>query len=314
MKKRADSFYNIYMMTSIKRVIRLGWISLSRDGGVIVTTIFVLVLTIALITSIFMIKGIGGFIISSIEEKVDISVYFKENVKEDEIMDMKEKIYSVSEPENIQYVSREQALDDFMERHQEEPVLMQSLEEVGVNPFLASLNIQASDPGQYEKITKFLEGAEFKESIEKVDYYQRKPVIERIFSLTNSLKQIGIVLSVLLVFFSVLVVLNTTRLAIYNLKEEIQVQRLVGASDWFIRGPFLVQGIGAGIVAALICFILFAFGSWAFSSNINALFGDLDVWKYFTDNLLSIMMIQLLTGIVLGIGSSLIAVRKYLKI
>jgi len=302
------------MLTSLKRITRLGWMSLSRDGGVIATTIFVLVLTIALITSIFLLKGISHFVIAAIEEKVDISVYFKETVSEDEIMEMKDEIYQVSEPENIQYVSKEEALEAFIKRHKEEPILMQSLEEIGVNPFLASLNIKASDPAQYEQIAQFLEGNDFEESIEKVDYYQRKPVIERIFSLTDSFKKIGIALSVLLVFFSFLVVLNTTRLAIYNLREEIQVQRLVGASNWFIRGPFLVQGVVAGVAAALITFAIFALGCWIFSPNINALFRDLNIWEYFTDNLLGIILIQLGTGIGLGVISSFITVRKYLKI
>ena len=118
----------------------------------------------------------------------------------------------------------------------------------------------------------------------------------------------------MLVFFSFLVVLNTTRLAIYNLREEIQVQRLVGASNWFIRGPFLVQGVVAGVAAALITFAIFALGCWIFSPNINALFRDLNIWEYFTDNLLGIILIQLGTGIGLGVISSFITVRKYLKI
>ncbi len=313
MSPKEDLSFN-NMLTSVKRIIRLGWTSFSRDGGAITTTVFILVLTISLVTCIFFLKGISQILISNLEEKVDISVYFKEDTTEQEILSVKQKLYQVSDEENIEYISKEQALEIFVERHREDLVLMASLEEIAINPFLASLNIKASDPVKYKEIANFLEGAVFEDSIEKIDYNQRRPVIERIFNLTNSFKKIGIGISVLLVLLSFLVVLNTTRLAIYNLKQEVEVQKLVGASNWFIRGPFLVQGVIAGAIAALISFVIFGLGSFIFSSNINALFSDLNIWQYFTDNIFTIILIQLVTGIGLGVSSSIIAIRKYLKV
>jgi len=302
------------MITALKRIIKLGWKSLSYDWGVTTTTIFVLVLTVSLITSIFLLKGVSQFLIQKVEEKIDISVYFKEDVDETKIMEVRDGLLDISDDGNIQYISKDQAFQDFTKRHEQEDVLMQSLTEIGINPFLASINIKAADPSEYEKIAQFLGNGDFIDSIQKVDYYEKKPVIERIFNLTSSFKQVGIALSVLLFFFSFLVVLNTTRLAIDNLREEIQVQRLVGASNWFIRGPFLVQGMIAGIVSAFIAFVIFLSGCWLLNPNISNLFSDLNVWKYFTDNLLSIILIQLGTGIFLGFISSFIAIRKYLKI
>ena len=276
------------MLTAFKRIIKLGWKSLSYDWGVTATTVFVLVLTVSLITSIFLLKGVSQFLIDKVEEKIDISVYFKDDVDENKIMEVRDDLLEISESEDIQYVSKDQALLDFTARHEEDDVLMQSLVEVGVNPFLASINIKASDQNEYGRIAQFLETGDFDDSIEKVDYYEKKSVIDRIFNLANSFKQIGIGLSVVLVFFSFLVVLNTTRLAIYNLKEEIQVQRLVGASNWFIRGPFLIQGMTAGLAAALIAFVVFASGCWLLSPNMGNLFSDLNIWEYFSNNILNI--------------------------
>jgi len=313
MSLKEDLSFN-HMFTSIKRITRLGWTGFSRDGGVIATTIFILVLTISLITCLFLLRGISQILISNLQEKVDISVYFKETTTEQEILNVKAELSLVSDEENIKYVSKEQAFEIFTERHQDDPVLMQSLEEIAINPFLASLNIKASDAVDYQEISDFLDGAAFEESIEKVDYYQRKPVIDKIFTLTNSFKNIGIGFSVLLVFLSFLVVLNTTRLAIYNLRQEIEVQKLVGASNWFIRGPFLVQGVIAGLIAALISFVIFALGSWIFNASFGMLFADVNLWQYFIDHVLTILLLQLVAGIGLGVGSSLIAIRKYLKV
>jgi cell division transport system permease protein len=243
------------MFTSLRRIIKSGWQSFFRDGGLSVATVFILLLTIALATSLFLFRGLSQFLISSVEEKADISLYFKEEILESDIFEFREELVKISEVKEAKYISQEKALADFTEKHKDNPVLMASLTEVGRNPFLASLNIMASEPGQYQAIADFLGGSDFTDLIEKVDYYERKSVIERIFSLTSTINRSFLFLSIILALVAILVTFNTIRLAIYNSREEIKIQRLVGAGSWFIRGPFLVQGVLAGILAALICLL-----------------------------------------------------------
>ncbi|MFH1643379.1 MAG: permease-like cell division protein FtsX [Patescibacteria group bacterium] len=302
------------MITELKRSAKLGWTSFTRDGGVMATTIFILTLTVLLVSSIFLLEEVSNILINNLEEKVDISVYFKEEINEDNILNIKEEISQISATKNVKYISQEQALEIFLERHKEDPVILKSLEEIGTNPFLASLNIQADGVDEYEEIAGFLENSDFNDQIEKIDYYQRKPVIERIFALTKNFKNVGLAFSIVLAFLSFLVVLNTTRLAIYNLREEINVQKLVGASNWFVRGPFLFQGIIAGFLAFLIALFVFSLTCRVFSPKIQILFSDINVWQYFADNIFVIILIQLSTGIGLGVVSSAIAIRKHLKV
>jgi len=302
------------MWIELKRIYKMGWQSFSRDGGTVIANIFILVLTICLITSIFLLRGVSQFIISKIEEKVDVSVYLKEEIPEPEILSLKEELSQMTEVKSVKYVSKEEALEEFIKRHKDDPVLMKSLEEIGTNPFLASLNIQAAASAQYETIVAFLTEPDFENLIEKVDYYQRKPVIDRIFSITNSMENVGFLLSIFLILVSFLIVLNTIRLAIYNLREEIEIQKLVGASNWFIRGPFLVQGIIAGFIAAIISLFIFTLSCWILSPKIEFLFSDLNIWKYFTQNIFIVILIQLATGIGLGVISSTIAIKKYLEV
>jgi cell division transport system permease protein len=302
------------MFTSIKRTIHLGWQTFSRDGGAVASTCFIMILAISLVTSLFLLREMSRFLIKNLEEKVDISVYFKEDILENEILDVKEELTKTPEVKSVKYISKEQAMAEFIQRHEQDPLLMRSLEEVGLNPFLASLNIKASDPDQYEKITSFLENSIFKDFIEKIDYYQRKSVIERIFALTAYMEKFGLFLSFLLLFLAFSVVLNTIRLAILNSSEEIKIQKLVGAPNWFIRGPFLVQGVLSGVLSALATFLIFSFLCWFFSPKIEFLFPGLNLWQYFTNSLLNIVLIQFGTGILLGEISSIIAIRKYLKV
>lgn len=302
------------MFTLIKRVFRSGWQSFSRDGETTMATIFILFLAISLVTSLFLFRDVSQFVISSIQEKVDISIYFKEGIAEQTVLGVQREIAQISEVKEIEYVSQDQALQDFVERHKEDFILMESVREVGVNPFLASLNIRAWEANQYGAVSDFLEEANFGPIIEKIDFYERKAVIDKVSSFTSAIGNFGIILSVILIIVAILVTFNTIRLSIYNSRKEIKIQRLVGASNLYIRGPFLVQGAISGILASLICFLIFTVILWFLSPKISSFFPELNLFTLFKLNFWSIITLQLTTGIGAGMVSSVIAIRKYLKV
>ncbi len=302
------------MLSSFKRTIKLGLESFFRNTGLTVAVVFIMIMVIFLISSLYLFNQASNILISSIQEKVDISVYFKEEVNPDKILESKAELNQVAEVKDIEYVSKETALEKFTERHKNDPVLMESLNEVGTNPFLASLSIKANQASQYEQINSFLENCSFANLIEKVDYYRRKPVIDRLFSLTSALNKGGILFSLILGAIAVLVAFNTIRIAILNSKKEISIMRLVGASNWFIRGPFVIQGIAAGVLATLITLLLTLGLSFGLDSTIKEVAPEISTFGLFLGNFWILVLIQLVAGIGLGSISSLIAVRKYLKI
>ncbi len=301
------------MFVLFKRIIKSGWQNFSRNPGLSLATVFIMILTISLITSLFLFREATQFLILTLEEKADISVYFKKNSEKEDIFSLKDEISKMSEVKEVEYVSEEEALEKFIQRHKENPLLMESLSEVG-NPFLASLNIRAWQAMNYEKLANFLENSQTKDSIEKVDYYQRRPIIEKIFSITSNINRVGILASIILAIIAILVAFNTIRLAIYNLREEIQIQRLVGASNWFIRGPFLIQGIISGFLSSLITILIFLPLFNFLSPKIEIFLPGLNLFNFLIQNFWKIFSIQLLTGVFLGIFSSLIAIRRYLEV
>jgi cell division transport system permease protein len=303
-----------FMFTSFKRIFKSGWNNLFRDGGLVAATLFILVMTISAITALYLFFEVSQFMISSIQDRVDLAVYFKEEILEDAILDAKDEIAEIPEVKEVQYVSKEVAFEKFSERHKDDPILMESLAEVGGNPFAASLEIKAFEASQYEIIVASLERANFSGLVSKIDYYQRRPVIEKISSLSSALNKSGIAFSVILAVFSILVAFNTIRLAIYSSREEIKIQRLVGASNWFIRGPFLAQGAIAGFFAVLICLFLFFLLCWGLDSKVDDLFPGLSLLGFFISHFWLIVVLQLFSGVGLGIASSLIAVRRYLRV
>jgi len=302
------------MLTSLKRIIKNGCKDFSRNLSLSLATIFIMVIVISFPTALFILNPASKILISNIEKKVDISVYFNEDAKKEDILSAKEAIAKLPEVKEVVYLSKEETMEKFVERHKNDPVLMESLAELGENPFLASVNIKAKDLSQYEQITKFLENAPFAKIIKKVDYYERKPIIERIFSVISKINKIGIILAVTAGIIAFLVAFSTIKTSIYSARKEIEIMRLVGASNWFIRGPFFVQGVIVGVISALITFSLtFAF-CFFLNSKIQSLFFGVDIFRIFLENMGVLFLTQLGVGIGLGVISSMIAIRKYLKV
>jgi len=302
------------MFRLFKRVIKTGWKGFRRNIGLSLATILIMVIVISLATLLFLLNPVSKILIADIEKKVDISVYFKEDISSEYILEVESEISKIPEVKDVEYISKDQALEKFIEKHKDDPVLMESLTELGSNPFLASLNVRAWDPSQYEQVANLLETSSFRNLIDNVDYHDRKPVIEKVFSVVSGLNKIGIFFSILFAAIAVLIAFNTVRIAIYNSGEEISVMRLIGASNWFVRGPFLIQGIIIGFIAVLIT-LLITFGlCYGFDARIKTIAPDISIYSIFVSNFFLLFLIQLATGIGLGIISSYTAVRKYLKI
>lgn len=301
-------------MISLKRIIKSGWNNFSRNIGLNLAAIFIMVMVIFMISFIYFLNPVSDVLIADVEKKVDISVYFNEGTLEENIYEVKAEIAKIPQVKEVEYISKEEAFDIFIEAHKDDPVLMESLTEVGYNPFLASLNVKAQETSQYEQVASFLETGPFKDLINKVDYHQRKPVIEKVYSFTSGIKRIGVILGLFFGLIAVLIAFNTVRITIHNSNEEISIMRLVGASNWFVRGPFLVQGIIVGIIAALISLLVFFGASWAIDGKLKTIISNISIFQIFLSNIFVLLLIQLATGIGLGIASSLVAVRRYLKI
>ena len=302
------------MLTSLKRIFKNGWIVFSRNLGLSAATIFIMIMVIFLATFFYIFNNVVKILVSDIQEKVDVAVFFKKDTQEDQIMKAKTELSQIPEVKNVGFVSREEALNDFTKKYQDNPVLMESLQEIGENPFLSSLEVEAWEPSQYDKISKFLEEGNSKDLIEKIDYNKRKPVIERIFAFVSGVNKGGILFGALLSLIAVLVALNTIRIAIFNFSEEISTMRLVGASNWFIRGPFLVQGAVSALIAALFTFLIAFLISYFVDAKIKVIAPEISVFKLFLSDFWLIFLIQILTGLVLSAVSSTIAIRRYLKI
>ena len=302
-----------------KRIIKAGFVGFWRNGFVSLASVLVMTVTLFVIGSIIFLNAILGASLEQIRDKVDINVYFVTEAPEEDILVLKRDLEALPEVALVEYVTREEALAKFRERHEGDQLTLQALDELGDNPLGASLSIKAKDTSQYEGIAAFLEGDTSTLSnsdvriIDTVNYFQNRVAIERLSKVISSSEQFGFLMSLVLAVASIIIVFNTIRLAIYTARDEISVMRLVGASNAYIRGPFVFEGIMYGLIAGIVTLLIFYPITLWLGPATETFFGDINIFSYYTSHFGELLFVLVGSGIILGAFSSYLAVRKYLK-
>ena len=285
-----------------------------RNGWASVSALLVMMLALFVFLSLIIFNILTANAMNILRDKIDISVYFQPNISEDDISKVRQSLESLKEIKSIQYISRNEALALFQERHKNDETISKAINVLESNPLSASLNIKANDPRDYPVIASYLNNESLKNLIDQVNYSQNQLVINRLANILETGGRIGLGLTVVLSLVAIFVTLNTIILAIYSTKDEISVMRLVGASNKFIRGPYIIQGALYGVSAAILSIILMAPLISIASPYVKVLMPEMSLQGYFYGNLLKLLGYQILLGIALGAVSSIIAVRKYLKL
>ena len=298
---------------------RSGFIAFWRNNTVSLAAILAMTITIFVIGSLILGNVFMDKFLDTIKEKVDVTVYFRLDAAEADILSVKRSLESLPEVGKVEYISREEAIKNFRQRHKDDAVMLSALEEVGGNPLRASLNIKAKELSQYESVSASLKSesalsANGESIIEKVNYMQNKLVIDRMGKIIDYSRSLGTAVALVLSIMSVLVTFNTISLALYSSREEISVMKLVGAANNFVRGPFVVQGIMYGVISAILAVaLMYPAALWIGQLTENA-FGGMNLFAYYTANFGKLFMSMIISGALIGIISSYLAIIKYLKV
>ena len=307
------------LITKTKRVIKAGFVNFWRNGFVSLASLLVMTITLFVIGSIIFMGVFFSYTLEQIKDKVDINVYFVTSAESKDILNIKKNLEVLHEVAKITYTSKEDALANFKKKHENDEQTLQALEELEDNPLGASLNIKAKEPSQYENIASYLQGKDIFLSngisiIDKINYYQNKIAIDRFTKIIDGTNKIGLVLTIILVVLSVVITFNTIRLTIYVSREEISVMKLVGASNRYIRGPFVVTGVMYGFVSAMLTLVFFYPITFYSTKVTENFFMGLNLFDYYIKNFGQIFVIIVGSGILIGAISSYLAVRRYLKV
>ncbi|MEK7608018.1 MAG: permease-like cell division protein FtsX [Patescibacteria group bacterium] len=309
------------MFTVISRIIHYGLKNFVRNGLLSTATVAIVTLSLIVFLGLILTNGATNGMIAFLEDKIDITVYFKTSTSEDDILSMKSSIEKLSEVRLVEYVSADKALELFRAKHEAEndQTIIQSLNELNVNPLEPSFNIKAYDPSEYAAIASYLEAPDLKGRISTVSYAKNQVVIDRLIGIIGGVNRAGLAATIILSVIAGLVVFNTIRLVIYSNRDEIGIMRAVGASNALVRGPYVIEGTIIGVLAAIlslfVVLLMFLLAPLVFSSGSYFDFSipGFSLKDYFYGKLPALLAYQILLGVGITGISSFIAVRRYLK-
>jgi len=301
-------------LLKLSRTLKEGFINFRRNGWLSVGTISVLAISLYIVSFTLLIGYTANFVLQNIQEKINITVYFSPEVKQERIMGIKEKLAGFSEIKSVDFVSREQALQELEQLSSRNEVIKDAIKEVGGNPLPDSLVIKANNPDQYEIIAKAIENSVFRDDIININYEQNKREIENLNKIVNLIKKAGMGLGIIFIFLALLITFNTIHITMYSHKQEFEVKRLVGASNIYVQMPFVFEGIFYGFFSAIISIIFIFITAKYISSLSQKMLGISSLMPFYWSHFWILFGILILLGIILGVISSFIAIRRYLKV
>jgi len=297
------------------RTFKEGWLNFRRNGWLSFATVSIITLSLFIVSLSLLLGLTTHYVLKNMKDKVTVSVSFNPDITEERILQIRDELVKYKkEIATVEYVSREDALSTFMAESGNDPVIAQAIEEIGENPLLASLVIKAVSPEFYDVIVNQIERSTFQSSISRINYAKNKKIFDRLDRINAATQKIGLILGSAFIFIAILITFNTIRITIYSHRQEFEIMRLVGASNIYVRMPFVFEGVFYGISAAIATTLSLYVVAYFISpltegaipqGNFLGLYNDFFFLFFFGTTAL---------GVLLGVISSSIAIRRYLKV
>lgn len=304
------------MLVFFYRTIKFAFQGFVRNIWLSVVTVIILVLTLFSITLVAGVNVIAKRTIESVQDRVDVSVYFKPAIEEKGVLSVRYRLEGLPRVQSVSYVSPEEALAKFKAEHQDDPVILESLEQLEENPLGATLVIKAHTIDDYPEILSVLEDPDYDRLIQDKNFDDNREIIKRLSNISDKIQRIGLIISAIFVVIAVMIIFNTIRINIYTHREEIGIMKLVGATNWFVRAPFLVESLLYALLAVVICMAILYPLLGVVTPQVNNFFEgyNLDLVHYFNANFWRIVGLQFVFAVVLSVVSSGIAIGRYLRV
>lgn len=303
----------------LERIFKAGAVNFVRNSWLAVAAIAVITITLSIVLFLVIANATFTNTIQQITDRIDVSVYLKDDVTAEQRDKLIDDLKRIDNVKSVDYISKNEALERYREQNKDDIDLLVAINQTD-NPLPASLQIKPRDPNQLESLRGYLESPDIKKLQSDETSYSgdRKEAIDKISRATNFFREAGVVGVIVFIIVSMLIIFNTIRMAIFNRRDELAIMRLLGATPWYIRGPFVVETMLYGVIAAVIsvslCNLLFSVASTTFEASSLGLLDINYSSQYFSNRFWQIFGGQLLIGILVGGLSSIIATRRYLKL
>ncbi len=297
------------------RTFKEGWLNFRRNGWLSFATVSILTLSLFIVGISLLLGLTTHYMLQGMRDRVSINVSFNPDVPETRILEIKNELNKYrKEIASVEYVSRDSALEVFLSENQGNPVIAQAVEEIGENPLLASLVIKAVLPEYYEIIVNQLQRSTFQSDISRINYDKNKKIFNNLDKVNKTTQKVGLILGLAFIFIAVLITFNTIRITIYSHRQEFEIMRLVGASNIYVRMPFVFEGVFYGIAAALSTVAALFVAAYFISPLTQGAIPQGNFMGLYLQFFLPVLAGLLVLGVSLGVLSSIIAIRRYLKV
>lgn len=301
-------------MLSFLRIIKFSLQDILRNVWLSIVTVTILLIAIFSINTLLTVRVVSDNAVNAVKEKIDISLYLKADASESEITSLRNRLNSMPEIKTVNYTSRQMALDSFRLKYQDNPEILQALRELGTNPLSPSLAITPTNFDDSENLVNALRQID-SDIIESRDFSDNTAVVVKIQDITKRVNEVGMGIIVIFILTSLLVVYNSIRVAVYTHKKEIEIMRLVGASNFFIYMPYLFSAFVYALLSIAIMIIVFYPFLTLFQPYLEVFLAgyNVNLVSYFVYNFWPIFGAQF--GIIFFITfvASFFAVRKYAR-
>lgn len=308
------------MLDSISsfRILKTALTNFVRNAWLSATATMVMTITLVIFSILFLLFGVTKYSLDTYKSNIDISVYFKNGLADQQATKIRDVLLADPRVASAEYQTANEVREDFKRRNRDKPAILLSINLLDENPFPPTLHVKAKDLNQYPEILETLKSDEYKDFIAKTNYLEDPKIQQTIDKLSKILEYIitfGIALIVIFTVIAILVMFNTITLTIYNRREEVEIMRLVGATNWYIRGPFLVEAtiysIVATAISALLLFIVFQTVLPKLAQFVDP---QLTLFNQNLFNYWSLVLIIFGVSLLLSVFSTMMAIRRYLKI
>lgn len=250
-----------------------------------------------------------------VKDQINISFYLAPTIPDKSVSEIKSYLATFSEITQIDILTRDQVLQSFKTRHQFSAEVLSALSELGGNPFGPTLVVKTKEPGDYRKIIQAVSVPEYDPLIEGKSFEGHEEALDRIQTITNRIERVGLGLSILFALISFLIIFNTIRVAIFTQRMEISIKRLVGANNWFIRGPYLLESFIFTIVSVGLTMLVMYFATRYLDRYVSVVFSNgFSLTNYYSSHMLYLFGIQTIAVLLLTVFSSSLAMRRQLKV
>ncbi len=277
-------------------------------------TVLILVLMLLSVNTLLIVRVLTVEATNTVKDQVDVSVFFARGATNEDINEVRSYIRTFPEVTEETYFTPEEVLSDFRAEYDYNQTIMSSLDELGDNPLGSMLVIKTRATEDYQKIIDALSVPEYAKLIEAKTFSDTEKAISRIHTITSQVERFSVAVTGLFALIAFIIIFNTVRVAIYTQRTEIAIKKLVGASNWFVRSPYIIEAFVFSVISVALTVGIMYGAILLLDPRVAYVFGEANILtNYFSSHILVLVGGQALAVLILTVTSSVMAMGKYLR-